>query len=538
MVIRVYQSQIRADKRPTVSGSPTINTGASEFYSSLADTISRTGTELGEFFIKKKEKELELESQVETGAINDELTDLYNSYLDPQNDINLSPEKWLEGDDSFQAKAQSLINKKYSTIENKIVADTVKAKFQENFLTLEKDLTKESFKRTDQLLEQNLNLRQDNLIDDMSKSNSMMDMSRLTDDLYEVINVRIRSGYYDKGETAQSIYMGAMQTVVKNRILEKSQDMDMSDFMMAYEDDAFGQDDEITNVMLGVLGTEEKTEIINSILDLKIEKIDKLEKYNNTIDDLNDNILETGLIKAQNESDPIAKAEIYKNLKTQFQGDITRTNLIKASESTFDYSSVDTIDVVIEKGKINQGREYGYSEIIALRSKVTKETFEDLHDTYIKRSDLSSPLVNRLRQDIKGSIYSTDDEYIESLQITNPELADAYNDAASIFVDKFNKLIQERELSPIEAKDKVMAEAQIFIEGKKIRAANKTIENMNKEKLLQERNIVINVANIEQSKKEIINSNMAERRKNKFIQNIDRLQDIFGADIFTKLANQ
>ena len=126
-------------------------------------------------------------------------------------------------------------------------------------------MTKESFKRTDQLLEQNLNLRQDNLIDDMSKSNSMMDMSRLTDDLYEVINVRIRSGYYDKGETAQSIYMGAMQTVVKNRILEKSQDMDMSDFMMAYEDDAFGQDDEITNVMLGVLGTEEKTEIINSI---------------------------------------------------------------------------------------------------------------------------------------------------------------------------------------------------------------------------------------------------------------------------------
>ena len=29
--------------------------------------------------------------------------------------------------------------------------------------------------------------------------------------------------------------------------------MDMSDFMMAYEDDAFGQDDEITNVMLSVL---------------------------------------------------------------------------------------------------------------------------------------------------------------------------------------------------------------------------------------------------------------------------------------------
>ena len=55
MVIRVYQSQIRADKRPTVSSSPSINTGATEFYSSLADTISRTGNELGEFYIKKKE---------------------------------------------------------------------------------------------------------------------------------------------------------------------------------------------------------------------------------------------------------------------------------------------------------------------------------------------------------------------------------------------------------------------------------------------------------------------------------------------------
>tara|TARA_X000001388_G_scaffold20743_2_gene13750 strand:+ start:76 stop:1692 length:1617 start_codon:yes stop_codon:yes gene_type:complete len=538
MVIRVYQSQIRADKRPTVSSSPSINTGASEFYASLSDTISRTGNELGEFYIKKKEKELELESQVETGAINDELTDLYNSYLDPQNDINLSPEKWLEGDDSFQDKAQSLINKKYSTIENKIVADTVKAKFQENFLTLEKDLTKESFKRTDQLLEQNLNLRQDNLIDDMSKSNSMMDMSRLTDDLYEVINVRIRSGYYDKGETAQSIYMGAMQTVVKNRILEKSQDMDMSDFMMAYEDDAFGQDDEITNVMLGVLGTEEKTEIINSILDLKIEKIDKLEKYNNTIDDLNDNILETGLIKAQNESDPIAKAEIYKNLKTQFQGDITRTNLIKASESTFDYSSVDTIDVVIEKGKINQGREYGYLEIIALRSKVTKETFQDLHDTYIQRSDLSSPLVNRLRQNIKDSIYSTDDEYIKSLQDSNPELADAYNDASSIYVDKFNKLIQERKLSPIEAKNQVMAEAQSFIENKKIRAAQTQIDILNNLNIMTQAQLFIDIKNIEQSKKNINNTDIADFQKTNIINQLNGLQTIFGADIFTKLANQ
>ena len=513
MVIRVYQSQIRADKRPTVSSSPSINTGASEFYASLSDTISRTGNELGEFYIKKKEKELELESQVETGAINDELTDLYNSYLDPQNDINLSPEKWLEGDDSFQDKAQSLINKKYSTIENKIVADTVKAKFQENFLTLEKDLTKESFKRTDQLLEQNLNL-------------------------YEVINVRIRSGYYDKGETAQSIYMGAMQTVVKNRILEKSQDMDMSDFMMAYEDDAFGQDDEITNVMLGVLGTEEKTEIINSILDLKIEKIDKLEKYNNTIDDLNDNILETGLIKAQNESDPIAKAEIYKNLKTQFQGDITRTNLIKASESTFDYSSVDTIDVVIEKGKINQGREYGYLEIIALRSKVTKETFQDLHDTYIQRSDLSSPLVNRLRQNIKDSIYSTDDEYIKSLQDSNPELADAYNDASSIYVDKFNKLIQERKLSPIEAKNQVMAEAQSFIENKKIRAAQTQIDILNNLNIMTQAQLFIDIKNIEQSKKNINNTDIADFQKTNIINQLNGLQTIFGADIFTKLANQ
>ena len=537
MVIRVYQSQIRADKRPTVANSRNINTGASEFYSSLADTVSRTGNELGEFFIKKKEKELELQSQVETGAINDELTDLYNSYLDPQSDIYLSPEKWLEGDESFQVKAQALINKKYNTIQNKIVADTVKSKFSENFLTLEKDLTKQSFQRTDQLLEQNLNLRQDTLIDDMSKSNSMMDMSRLTDDLYDVINRRIRAGYYDKDETAQSLYMGAMQTVVKNRILEKSQDMDMSDFMMAYEDDAFGQDDEITNVMLGLLGVEEKTEIINSILDLKIEKIDKLEKYDNTIDDLNDNILENGLIKAQNESDPIAKAEIYKNLETQFQGDITRTNLIKSSQSTFDYASIDTIDPLFIKGKINFG-EIDIADLTQIRTEVTKETYEDLYTTYVNVVEPSSPLVNRLRQDIKGSIYSTDDEYIESLQKKNPELADAYNDAASIYVDKFNKLIQERKLSPIEAKTQVMAEAQIFIEGKKIRAAQTLIDGLNGQVALKDFGLVVDTKNIEQSKLDIKNSDLEDFKKTNIIDQLNGLQTIFGDDIFTKLANQ
>ena len=182
MVIKVYQSQVRADTRPTVANAPNINTGATEFYSSLAGTINQTGKELGDFFIKKKQNEIDLESQIQTGSINEQLTDLYNSYLDPNGEMYLSPERWVEGDDSFQTQAQTLINNKYNTIENKIVADRVKAKFSENFLTLEKDLTKQSFERTENLLESNLDLSKSVLIDDISKATDGLGVSILTDD--------------------------------------------------------------------------------------------------------------------------------------------------------------------------------------------------------------------------------------------------------------------------------------------------------------------------------------------------------------------
>jgi hypothetical protein len=455
MVIRVYQSQIRADKRPTVSSSPSINTGAAEFYSGLADTISRTGTELGDFFIKKKQNEIELESQINNGQVNEELTELYNSYLDPQGEMYLTPEKWVSGNESFQVKANEIINKKYNSIENKMVADSVRAKFSENFLTLEKELTKKSYERTSNLLESSLSLNIDNTIKEISESNDGFQLAQLTDNLIDTVKKQISAGFYKKGETYDTIIQGHFSTIARNRIISMTDKMNLSQVKNSFKNRDFG--DEVTNAFLESFTKEDYENLQITVLDNAKEKFKKIIEFEDQANKFFELKHEDEIAAMIEEQDPIRKRTMKDDLMLYAVGDFALEQIVEEAYKT-EGATEDIGDETEMRMSILLG-EISYNDLIQNKNKFTKETFNTLQDLWSTNNRPQSGLVKQIRNEIKTLFFFNDDRATKR----DDALAKLFDAQLDITLQKFNRLIRDKDTSPQEAYDKIVKESANII---------------------------------------------------------------------------
>ena len=96
----------------------------------------------------------------------------------------------------------------------------------------------------------------------------------------------------------------------------------------------------------------------------------------------------------------------------------------------------------------------------------------------------------------------------------------------------------EGKLSPVEVVNQVMKEGDSFIQTKLLTSAQNTIDQINGSVPMEANNIIIDVTNIPGSIINIKSSDIAERKQASIIEQIDLLKTTYGADIFTRLANQ
>ena len=83
-----------------------------------------------------------------------------------------------------------------------------------------------------------------------------------------------------------------------------------------------------------------------------------------------------------------------------------------------------------------------------------------------------------------------------------------------------------------------MKEADSFIQTKLLKSAQNTIDQINASTPMEANNVQIDVTNIPGSIVSIKSSDIAERKQASIIEQIDFLKTTYGADIFTRLANQ
>lgn len=516
MVIKVYQSQVRADTRPTVANAPNINTGATEFYSSLAGTINQTGKELGDFFIKKKQNEIELEVQVNNGSLNEELTDLYNSYLDPQGDMYLTPEKWVEGNDSFQTQAQTLINNKYNTIENKIVADTVKAKFSENFLTLEKDLTKKSFERTSNLLESSLSLNVENLISGISNSNDGFELAKLTDELANTVAKQIGAGFYKEGETYDSLIQTYFTSIATNRIIAKTDKMNLTQVKSAFKKREFG--DEITNEFLASLTKEDYEKLTLNALDNAKEKFDKIIKFEESANNFFQLKHQEALANIITEKDPVKKLAIKNDLMQYAAGDFALEQIVaeafENNNNTVDIGDLSSLRMKILLNEIDQ------NQLIAEKSKYTETTFNTIQDLWSRHNAPQSTAANQIRKEIQTMFFFNEDK------TTNRDdpLAEMFDTQADLTLVKFNRLIRDPDISLEEARIKVMTETKKIVQDQVYDIFAKDLARSNRFYVLN--NITITPETYNQTNEYLLRT-LKDKQLNRFIKEKSKLDLLY-----------
>jgi len=458
---------------------------------------------LGEFFIKKKEKELALQSEIELGSVSEELTNLYNSYLDPQSDIYLSPEKWVEGNESFETKANELINNKYNTIENKIVADTVKSKFIENFITLEKDLTKQSFARTDDLLQSNVNLRHETVIKDMSNTNNLEDMLKLVDNLYlenedgtintnSIIGLKFASGYYKEGETPLSMVNDSVNQVVANRIVKVTSKMNPTQVSNAFKTNNFN--DPIINNLINRLPETDKAKLLAETRDIAIKNIDAFSSFQNNADSIFNDQIKIDINDMMSTADPNERVDKKNKLLELAAGDKEQISIIKSNfDPNYFYSSFDSMDAQeviagVYSGRYSEEDIYGTQDKPAsgLRDEFTKKSWLKIQDayanTYLKSDKGKNQILNRLKR-----LFMIDDDPTQTTDIER-----AFSTVAASAFAQVDKLMDDKSLSEDEIIAKITKESQsardsalydVFVED--LEKRTKTIFDQNKPKFTQ-----------------------------------------------------
>lgn len=534
MAITIMKPSISPTRKSTSSGIIQVDTGAAEFNKSLANFGATANQAVNSYFTAKAKQELSYQQSINDTTIDNQLQQLQQDILNPQSELANSPQDW---EAAYETGANQILENILGPTSNKILKTSIISSWNKNKVKYEKDVVKTSVNRTNTLLKANHLYNLENYAEQLTNVNDLNQFDIIAGNINGTIEQYFLAGFNDKSETPNTFIEKYVGEAVTNRILNSAKDQSMSDFYNAYAEGSFTEGDELTTAMMGLLSDDQKETVLDRALDEKVNKIDKLLKFDEKAEKLLIVKLEKDLYEAEEEADPILKAAAYKQLETDNLGDSTALQLIAASKNNFNYADVDTIDVIIEKAEINKGN-YDYAEILALRPTVTEATFKDLHDTHVSVTSISSPLVNRLRNNIKGQIFSTNNAYIESMQENDPNRADAYNDATSIYVKRFDDLVMEGKLSPIEIFNQVMTEADGFVRTKLLTSAQNVINELNELNIMEQNNVSIDVNNITQSKLNIKNSQIAEIRQKSIIEQIDMLKTTYGADIYNRLANQ
>ena len=534
MAITIMKPSISPTRKSTSSGIIQVDTGAAEFNKSLANFGATANQAVNSYFTAKAKQELSYQQSINDTTIDNQLQQLQQDILNPQSELANSPQDW---EAAYETGANQILENILGPTSNKILKTSIISSWNKNKVKYEKDVVKTSVNRTNTLLKANHLYNLENYAEQLTNVTDLNQFDIIAGNINGTIEQYFLAGFNDKSETPNTFIEKYVGEAVTNRILNSAKDQSMSDFYNAYAEGSFSEGDELTTAMMSLLSDDQKETVLDRALDEKVNKIEKLLKFDEKAEKLLIVKLEKDLYEAEEEVDPIKKAAAYKQLETDNFGDSTALQLIATSKNNYNYADVDTIDIILTKAKINKGR-LSYPEILALRSQVTKESFQDLHDTHVSVHNISSAFVNRIRNNIKDAIFSTNNAYVESLQENDPIRADAYNDASSIYVKRFDDLIMEGKLSIIEIENLLMEEADSFIQTKLLRSAQNVITDLNGSAAMTDNNVIIDVNNITQSILDIKKSQIVESRKNDIIEQIDMLKTTYGADIYNRLANQ
>ena len=533
MAITIMKSSITPSRKSTSAGTIRVDTGAAEYNKSLSSFGATANQAVTSYFEKKAQAEQNLQSATYDASIDNSLLELQQRIMDPTSEVAEQPFNWEQ---LYEEGADEIFNSAISTTTNKALQTSILNSWNVAKIKYEKELVKESTARTQKLLKNTIvsNLEKDSaelvVVDDLD------DLTIISEQIKNGINSYLNNGFNSATETELSLYEQYIGDAIKNRIINTSKDLTISEFMNAYDDNSFGEGHEITNAMMLLLNEEQLNQALDDALAQKTDRIKLINDHEDEIEKQYQSEIENDILVMESINDPLEKKKVKLSYYEKYAND---DDAIKKIQDAFYTNPADETDSYIEIGTIlkdvNFGK-YSLDEIASLKPSLSKEDYAQLLDAHKAAIAPSSPANNRLRTRIKNEIFSSNDGFIQILQEEDPFMAAMFNDALSAYTEMFEERLAN--IKPGESQmsiyDEVIDSAQNIIELRKVKTAEQTI--IATSDLISRRGgVAIDMKNIEQSIKDNMNSDLTEFGKRNLKDEMEMLKQLYGPDIFKKI---
>ena len=533
MVIKILKSQIQPNRRSPNTGGISVDTGASQFFNSVAQFGNNARAAVMQYGTAVAQQELKLKAQTYDTQIEQNFNSIQKTILDPAGEYATRPDLW-EG--TYNELAAGTLEELIATTDNKTLQTSILASWNTNKVKYEKDIIKGAASRTSNLLQQSYLSKFETAKNELINVTDGDALTIIADNFTQLVDEYAAMGFMKADETITGYYEDYIGEAIRVRVKNAAADMSMSSFLEAYETGSLGEGDPITTMLMGMLQPDDIEKILDAAFDAKSERLKFINDATDRMEVKYQDDLTTAIIEMDGEADPNIKQARHINLKVKYAHDDEAMQKIKtAYETDHAISNDPTLNISIVKKDIA----FGLVSIDDLdadyKPRLDQTTYKELVDLIDQNRKPSSPLVTNLTKRLVESVYGSEAGFIKLIREDDPSLAAIMEDGMAIYVEKFRDGLENlpSDKSEIELFDEITEQAKTLIKTRK--AATVKIELNDLSNKYPEVKFVYE--DINATIQNVRDSSILESKKRMIIGNLKTMQEIYGLDIF-KLASE
>jgi len=527
MVIRILKNQVQPDKRSPGTGGITVDTGAAQFMKTVAEFGNEANNAITQFATIKAQQELKLQAQTYDTQIEQSIQTIQQGLLDPRSEYATKPYEW---ENVYEELTASYLETLVSSTDNKTLQASIIGSWNSAKVKYEKDIVKKSAERISGLLQGSYLEKFDIAQNELTNADSTNSLQIVADSLITLVDEYEASGFLGADETKQSLLEKYIGEAINDRVLNLSANIPMDTFIQAYETGTIGDDDPITNVLMGMLDENTVETILDQSFDKKIERLKLINDAEEKFETRFQTEVTKNILDMDGEPDPEIRTKKREALLVKYEGNDEIIQKINTAFLT-DHAVIDdpSISLTNVKKEIAFGNK-NEDDLVAIKPLLSQETYASLVELLDNTNSPRSELANNLRMRLKQEVYGENDGFLEIIKDDDPTLAAMFSDGLATFNSKFENGLENMKSNetPQDVFDNVLAEAKTLIRTRKATTIAIEINSMAAEP--KHAGITFIIDNIPQTIMNIKASDISNSRKILLENRLQQIQTIYGND--------
>ena len=270
MAIKILANSVQPTRKSPNTGGITVDTGASQFGTTVAQFGQTTRNAIKQYGTAKAEAEYSLKSTEADIAIEESIKNLQRDMLSPTN--TLDPTEWSN---AFLEGSEEIRLTMLGQTEDKKLQQSINASWSKHYNYYEKDIFTESTKRINNNLSIALKSGMSTSASSLANAQTLNQVSIGLTELDSYIAKFFELGMNKEGEMPQDYYETYIGEVISKRLMKESADMTPGQMRLLYTNEGV-ENHEILSALLKFPGLDQnaKDELIDAAILYKEERLD------------------------------------------------------------------------------------------------------------------------------------------------------------------------------------------------------------------------------------------------------------------------